>query len=103
MAVIGAIFSFIGYVSGPQTCDDDNLFEMLGQFMFWMGMLGIPINLFILLISFANSEFDSKDVFVWTLIHFVVTIVFLFLFVEYLLQDMFCDVCMGYPGEDCSD
>ena len=103
MAVIGAIFSFIGYVSGPQTCDDDNLFEMLGQFMFWMGMLGIPINLFILLISFANSEFDSKDVFVWTLIHFVVTIVFLFLFVEYLLQDMFCDVCMGYPGEDWSD
>ena len=31
------------------------------------------INLFILLISFANSEFDSKDVFVWTLIHFVVS------------------------------
>ena len=103
MVVIGAIFSFIGYVSGPQTCDDDNLFEMLGQFMFWTGMLGIPINLFILLISFANSEFDSKDVFVWTLIHFIVSIVFMFLFIEYVLQDMFCDACMGFPGEDCSD
>ncbi|MBI99247.1 MAG: hypothetical protein CMB71_03655 [Euryarchaeota archaeon] len=103
VAIIGAIFSFIGYATGPQTCDDDNLFEILGQFMFWTGLLGIPINLFILLISFANSEFDSKDVFVWTLIHFVVSMVFLFLFVEYLLQDMFCDACMGYPGEDCSD
>jgi len=103
IVVIGAIFSFIGYVSGPQTCDDDNLFEMLGQFMFWTGVLGIPINLFILLISFANSEFDSKDVFVWTLVHFVVSIVFMFLFIEYVLQDMFCDACMGFPGEDCSN
>jgi len=57
----------------------------------------------ILLISFANPEFDSNDVFTWSLIHFVVSIVFLFLFGEYLLQDMFCDACMGFPGEDCSD
>lgn len=103
MVVIGAIFSFIGYVSGPQTCDDDNLFEILGGLLFWLGMLGIPINLLILLISFANSEFDSKDAFTWSLIHFVVSILFLFLFIEYVLQDMFCDVCMGFPGEDCSD
>ena len=101
MVVIGAIFAFIGYTSGPQTCDDDNLFEILGVSMFWLGMLGIPINLLVLLISFASSEFDSKDVFIWSLIHFVVSILFMFLFIEYLLQDMFCDVCMGFPGEDC--
>jgi len=103
MVVIGAIFSFIGYVSGSQTCDDDGLFEILGGLLFWIGMLGIPINLLILLISFANPEFDSKDVFTWSLIHFVVSILFMFLFIEYVLQDMFCDVCMGFPGEDCSD
>ena len=103
MVVIGAIFAFIGYTSGPQTCDDDNLFEILGVSMFWLGMLGIPVNLLILLISFASSELDSKDVFMWSLTHFVVSILFLFLFIEYILQDMFCDVCMGFPGEDCSD
>ena len=103
MVVIGAIFAFIGYTSGPQTCDDDNLFEILGVAMFWLGMLGIPINLLVLLISFASSEFDSKDVFMWSLIHFVVSILFMFLFIEYVLQDMFCDACMGFPGEDCSD
>ena len=48
MVVIGAIFSFIGYVSGSQTCDDDGLFEILGGLLFWIGMLGIPINLLIL-------------------------------------------------------
>jgi len=103
MVVLGAIFAFIGYTSGPQTCDDDNLFEILGVSMFWLGMLGIPVNLLMLLISFASSEFDSKDVFIWSLTHFVVSILFLFLFIEYILQDMFCDVCMGFPGEDCSD
>lgn len=103
MVVIGAIFAFIGYASGSQTCDDDNLFEALGVSMFWLGLIGVPINFVILLISFANPEFDSNDVFTWSLIHFVVSIVFLFLFGEYLLQDMFCDACMGFPGEDCSD
>ena len=101
MVVIGAIFAFIGYTSGPQTCDDDNLFEILGVSMFWLGMLGIPINLLILLMSFTNPEFDSKDVFIWSLIHFVVSILFMFLFIEYIFQDMFCDACMGFPGEDC--
>ena len=81
MVVIGAIFAFIGYTSGPQTCDDDNLFEILGVSMFWLGMLGIPINLLVLLISFASSEFDSKDVFIWSLIHFFVSILFMFLFI----------------------
>ena len=103
MVVIGAIFAFIGYTSGPQTCDDDNLFEILGVSMFWLGMLGIPINLLVLLISFANPEFDSKDVFTWSLIHFVVSILFMFLFIEYVFQDAFCDACFGFPGEDCSD
>ena len=56
MVVIGAIFAFIGYTSGPQTCDDDNLFEILGGLLFWIGMLGIPINLLILLISFSQTN-----------------------------------------------
>lgn len=94
-ALIGGLMAFIGHATGPQTCDNDNLFKGLGLALFWASMLGVPINVVILLISFANTEFSSGNVFLWSILHFGALVVSGVVFQEGILQDMFCD---GGPG-----
>jgi len=94
-ALIGGLMAFIGYVTGSQTCDNDNLFEVLGLALFWMSMLGVPFNVLILLISSTNPEFSSSDVLLWCVLHIGALIVSLVVFNEGILQDMFCN---GGPG-----
>ena len=94
-ALIGGLMAFIGHATGPQTCDNDNLFKGFGLALFWASMLGVPINVVILLISFANTEFSSGNVFLWSILHFGALVVSGVVFQEGILQDMFCD---GGPG-----
>ncbi len=102
LAVGGGIFASLGYPMGPETCDNDSIFESLGVAAFWISMIGIPINVIIWLISLWDEEIRSSDVFVLSIAHAIVWSLTLFIFAEYIFQDMFCDACMGFPGEDCS-
>ncbi|GEM_PF-772412 len=102
LAVGGGIFASLGYSIGPETCDNDSIFESLGVAAFWISMIGIPINVIIWLISLWDEEIISSDVFVLSIAHAIVWSLTLFIFAEYIFQDMFCDACMGFPGEDCS-
>jgi len=96
MSIGGSIFSMIGYYVGPESCDNDSIFEILGVFAFSLSMMaGIPVNIIIWLLSLTNPEFNSEKVFLLVAVHFVITLLCGAAFNEYLLQDMFCN---GGPG-----
>ena len=103
MALIGSIFALIGYILAPESCSshEDTDFESLGITIFVLSAVGVPINIIIWLISHFNSDVDSGQIFVWTLLHTGAVILCMVLFGEYIAQDMFCG-CWGFPGEDCS-
>ena len=103
MALIGSIFALIGYILAPESCSshEDTDFESLGITIFVLSVVGVPINIIIWLISHFNSDVDSGQIFVWTLLHTGAIILCAVLFGEYITQDMFCG-CWGFPGEDCS-
>ena len=103
MALIGSIFALIGYILAPESCSshEDTDFESLGITIFVLSAVGVPINIIIWLISHFNSDVDSGQIFVWTLLHTGTIILCAVLFGEYIAQDMFCG-CWGFPGEDCS-
>ena len=85
MSIGGSIFAMIGYFVGPDTCDNDSIFEILGVFAFWMSMLGIPVNIMIWLSSLKNIEFDSINVFTLSIVHLSITLMCGVLFNEFLL------------------
>ena len=91
MSIGGGLFSMIGYSVGPQTCDNDSIFEILGVFAFCASMIGgIPVNLIIWLSSLNDSEFDSKSVFSMVVVHAVITLICLVVFGYYIFGDLWC-------------
>tara|TARA_Y100000768_G_scaffold261250_1_gene199016 strand:- start:185 stop:751 length:567 start_codon:yes stop_codon:yes gene_type:complete len=93
MAVIGGVFSFIGYILAPDSCGDENtVFEDLGFALFMMSMYAVPINIIIWIVSLFKSDVDSGQVFVLVCLHTLVAILSMFIFGDnYIAQDMFCD------------
>ena len=92
MAVIGGVFSFIGYILAPDSCGDENtVFENLGWALFMMSMIGVPINIIIWLGSLFKSNVDSGQVFALVCLHTLIVILIMFVFGEYIIQDMFCN------------
>ena len=93
MAVIGGVFSFIGYILAPDSCGDENtVFEDLGFALFMISMFGVPINIIIWLGSLFKSNVDSGEIFVLVILHTLVVILIMFVFGDnYIAQDMFCD------------
>ena len=92
MAVIGGVFSFIGYILAPDSCGDENtVFENLGFALFIMSMFGVPINIIIWIGSLFKSNVESGDIFVLVILHTLVVILIMFVFGDnYIAQDMFC-------------
>ena len=95
MSIIGGIFSLIGYAVGPDTCDNDSIFETLGTLLFWISMLSIPINILIWLVTLFDAKAPSAEIFGWSALHILVVFICMLIFGEFLLQDMFCN---GGPG-----
>jgi hypothetical protein len=92
MSIGGGLFSMIGYSVGPQTCDNDSIFEILGVFAFCASMIGgIPVNLIIWLSSLNNSEFDSRSAFSLVVVHAVITLICFVVLGGYIFQDLWCD------------
>jgi hypothetical protein len=92
MSIGGGLFSMIGYSVGPQTCDNDSIFEILGVFAFCASMIGgIPVNLIIWLSSLNDTEFDSKSVFSMVVVHAVITLICFVVLGGYIFQDLWCD------------
>ena len=93
MAVIGGVFSFIGYILAPDSCGDENtVFEDLGFALFMMSMFAVPINIIIWLGSLFKSNVDPGQVFALVCLHALVVILIMFVFGDnYIAQDMFCD------------
>ena len=94
MAIIGGIFSFIGYVLAPDSCgfEENTLFESLGFVLFMISMYAVPINIIIWIVSLFKSDVDSGQVFVLVCLHTLVVILSMFIFGDnYIAQDMFCD------------
>ena len=93
MAIIGGIFSFIGYVLAPDSCgvEENTLFESLGYALFVISMFAVPINITIWLGSLFKSNVDSGQVFALVCLHTLIVILIMFVFGEYIIQDMFCN------------
>ena len=93
MAIIGGIFSFIGYVLAPDSCgfEENTLFESLGFVLFMISMYGVPINIIIWIGSLFESNVESGEIFVLVILHTLVVILIMFVFGDnYIAQDMFC-------------
>ena len=93
MAIIGGIFSFIGYVLAPDSCgfEENTLFESLGFVLFMISMYAVPINIIIWIVSLFKSNVDSGQVFALVCLHTLIVILIMFVFGEYIIQDMFCN------------
>ena len=93
MAVIGGVFSFIGYILAPDSCggEENTLFESLGYVLFVFSMIAVPINITIWLVSLFKSNVNSSQVFGLVCLHTMVVIIIMFVFGEYIAQDMFCN------------
>lgn len=90
-AFIGGIFSVIGYSYGPDGCDNDGLFELLGNLTFYFSLVGIAINAFFILISLFDAEIITGYMIGWSVLHISCLFVALIFFGEGLTNDMFCD------------
>ena len=90
MAIIGGIFSFIGYVLAPDSCgfEENTLFESLGFVLFMISMYAVPINIIIWIVSFFKSNVDSGQVFALVCLHTLIVILIMFVFGEYIIQDL---------------
>ena len=93
MAVIGGVFSFIGYILAPDSCggEENTLFESLGYVLFVFSMIAVPVNITIWLVSLFKSNVNSGQVFGLVCLHTMVVIIIMFVFGEYIAQDMFCN------------
>lgn len=93
MAVIGGVFSFIGYILAPDSCgfEENTLFESLGFVLFMISMFAVPINIIIWIGSLFESNVESGEIFVLVILHTLVVILIMFVFGDnYIAQDMFC-------------
>ena len=97
LAFIGGILAHIGWNS--ERCDSG--LGSLGVTLIWSSILiGFPINVMTAFLSF-NRESNSKDVIIWGIIHATVWFLSAIIFADSLVSLMWCDACMGLPGEDC--
>ena len=97
MCFSGGLSAFIGYVLAPECADADTAFEQLGIFAFqisWLCFATCPI---IWIISIFNQEVNSYNIFFWTLGTGIAMVVSSAIFLDYILQDMFCG-CWGICG-----
>lgn len=91
MALLGAISMQIGLWIGPDDCDNDNFFEIIGGAAFWISVLAIPFNGLSFLISLINPEIPSVRIFLWSLAHIAVIFITGMVFGEAVFQDIFCN------------
>ena len=103
MSIVGGVSAYIGYVLAPESCasGDDTIFETIGVALFAISFYCFPISPIFWLVSLFRSDMDSGHVFFWSLLTGVIIIISTVIFIDYVLQDMFCG-CWGFPGEDCS-
>ena len=103
MSIVGGIFSYIGYVLAPDSCSssDDTIFETIGYLLFVISYFLFPISLIFWLGSLLNPNMNSSHMFFWSLSTAIILAISGAIFIEYIIQDMFCG-CFGFPGEDCS-
>ena len=103
MSIVGGVFSYIGYVLAPESCSsrDDTIFETIGLPLFMISYFLFPISLIFCLGSLVNPDMNTSNMFFWTLSTAIILVISATIFIEYVIQDMFCG-CFGFPGEDCS-
>ncbi len=103
MSIVGGIFAYIGYVLAPESCasGDDTIFETIGVALFAISFYCFPISPIFWLVSLFRSNIDSGHVFFWSILTGIIIVISTVIFIEYVIQDMFCG-CWGFPGEDCS-
>tara|TARA_Y100001954_G_C15470000_1_gene435142 strand:+ start:110 stop:598 length:489 start_codon:yes stop_codon:yes gene_type:complete len=97
MCFFGGLSAFIGYVLAPECSDADTAFEEMGIFAFQMSWLCFAICPIIWIISIFNPEVNSYGIFFWTLGTGIAMVISSAIFMDYILQDMFCG-CWGICG-----
>ena len=97
MCFFGGLSAFIGYVLAPECSDADTAFEEMGIFAFQMSWLCFAICPIIWIISIFNPEVNSYSIFFWTLGTGIAMVISSAIFMDYILQDMFCG-CWGICG-----
>ena len=98
LAFIGGILANIGWNS--EGCDSG--LGSLGVSLIWFSILiGFPINVIAVYLSLFDRESNSKFVITWSIIHASVWFLSAIIFADSLVSLMWCDACMGFPGEDC--
>lgn len=90
LAVFGGLFLLLGFLYGTDGCDDDSLFEILGNWMFYLSVAGVPVNGFIFFVSLTDKETQSSEVFLWSMLHVAVLVMSFVAFAAGITQDMFC-------------
>ena len=97
MSLAGGFSAYIGYLLAPECSDPDTVFEELGIMAFQISWLCFPLNVILWIVSLFKSELDSLSVFVWTMVTATVMVISTLIFIDYILQDMFCG-CWGICG-----
>ena len=97
MSITGGFSAYIGYLLAPECSDNDTIFENLGVMFFAISFYCFTINVLVWLVSLFKSEFDSLSVFVWSILTASILIISTAIFIDYILQDMFCG-CWGICG-----
>lgn len=90
-AFIGSILMVLGYSWGPEGCEDSTIFEGLGKILIFMSLFGAAVNIFTLLVSFSDKDFDSAVVLGWGLLHALCWFVAATIASEALLSDAWCN------------
>ena len=90
-AFIGSILMVLGYSWGPEGCEDSTIFEAVGKILIFMSLFGVAVNIFILLVSFSDKDFDSTVVLGWGFLHALCWFVAATIASEALLSDAWCN------------
>ena len=90
-AFIGSILMVLGYSWGAEGCEDSTFFEGLGKILIFMSLFGAAVNIFILLVSFSDNDFDSAVVLGWGFLHALCWFVAATIASEALLSDAWCN------------
>ena len=90
MAFGGGALAEIGLFLGPDDCDNDNVFEVVGVTSYFMSFIAIFANGIILLSSFFDSKFSSIRVLFWGILHIASCFIAGGIFEEGVFQDLFC-------------
>ena len=90
IALGGGALAEIGLFIGPDECNNDNIFEVVGVTAYFISFLGVFANGIILFSSFFDSKFSSIRVFFWGILHISFLFIAFSFFQDGILQDMFC-------------